>query len=289
MPGITPCTKLAWKNHSLDFSKKIYIMGIINFTPDSFYPGSRISSIDFALTRAAEMIAEGADILDIGGESTRPGSLAVDASEEIKRVVPLIHEIKARHDIIVSVDTKKSGVAAAALEAGTDMINTVAGLRDDDEFARLVARADVPVVIMHMKGIPQSMQDKPFYNDPVAEISAELESLCAHAMECKVARDKIIIDPGIGFGKRVSDNLAILANIPAFASLGFPILIGLSRKSFLGEVTHRPVEERLAGTVAAHAMAVAGGVNFLRVHDVAEAVDAAAVAMAIKNAAIKDK
>ncbi|MBN1524138.1 MAG: dihydropteroate synthase [Spirochaetales bacterium] len=258
-------------------------MGILNITPDSFYPDSRTPNFDTAFKKAGEMIADGADILDIGGESTRPGSDPISVEEEIQRVVPLIKALKNQWNGILSIDTKKIEVASAALDAGVDMINTVSGLREDDRFARLVAEAGVPVVLMHMQGTPKTMQEQPHYTDPVNEIKHELQLLADHAMACGIKKELIILDPGIGFGKRVSDNLAILNYIRSFRESGFPLLIGLSRKSFLDAVTGRSVEDRLAGTIAAQAVAALSGANILRVHDVKEAVDTIKVVQAIAD------
>ncbi|MFO7782269.1 MAG: dihydropteroate synthase [Spirochaetia bacterium] len=257
------------------------VMGIVNCTPDSFYPGSRRETREAAIAAARRMIGEGADILDIGGESTRPGSDPVGAEEERERVVPVIEALRAESGIPVSVDTRKAAVAGAALAAGADMVNDVSGLRDDAELAPLVAARGVPVVLMHMQGTPKTMQRRPHYEDTVADILEVLRERIAVATDAGIARDRIICDPGIGFGKTVADNLRILRGLSRFrAELDMPVLVGLSRKSFIGKVLGEageageplPVEERLTGTLAAHAWAAREGADILRVHDVAETV-----------------
>ena len=254
-------------------------MGIVNCTPDSFYPGSRRESREAAVAAARRMIAEGADILDIGGESTRPGSDPVGAGEEQERVVPVIDALRGESGIPISVDTRKAQVAEAALAAGADIVNDVSGLRDDPELGALLAARGVPVVLMHMQGTPKTMQRRPHYEDTVADILEVLRERIAVATDAGIAGDRIICDPGIGFGKTVGDNLRILRELSRLrAELDMPVLVGLSRKSFIGKVlgdaddAPLPVEERLTGTLAAHAWAASEGADILRVHDVAETV-----------------
>jgi dihydropteroate synthase len=262
-------------------------MGIVNCTPDSFYPESRRATREAAVGAARRMIAEGADILDIGGESTRPGSDPVAAGEERTRVVPVIEAIRAQSDIPISVDTRKADVAEAALDAGADIVNDVSALRDDPELASLVASRAVPVVLMHMQGTPATMQHNPQYEDTVADILGVLRARIDAAEAAGIARERIIVDPGIGFGKTVADNLRILREVSRFrAELGTPVLIGLSRKSFIGKViggedAPLPVDERLAGTLACHAWVADRGVDILRVHDVAETVQLLAMLSSI--------
>jgi dihydropteroate synthase len=256
-------------------------MGILNCTPDSFYPGSRVEGMDQAFDRALQMIEEGADILDVGGESTRPGSDPVPVEEEIARVVPLISMIRERSEVLISIDTRKVQVAEKALDAGADLVNDVSALRGNPELAACIAARDVPVVLMHMRGEPKTMQENPHYDDVIGEISGELQQAIDFALSCGISEQKIIIDPGIGFGKRLQDNLAILRSLRGFQALGYPVLIGLSRKSFIGALLDKPVEQRLIGTVAAHAMALVNGADILRVHDVAEAVDTVKIFAAV--------
>jgi dihydropteroate synthase len=276
-----PAHSIRWDGKILDFSKGPLIMGILNVTPDSFYPAGRTATLPEAVARAAEMLEAGADIIDVGGESTRPGSEALDAEAERARVVPVITEIRKRFDVPISVDTQKLEVAKAALAHGADMINTVSGLKDDDRFAGFVAGVDVPVVLMHMRGNPKTMQHNPSYTHTISEISRELRELIRHARACGIGRDRIILDPGIGFGKRVEDNLRIINHLDAFKKLGYPLLIGISRKSFIGTVLDRPVAERLTGTVTANVMAVLKGADIIRVHDVKEAREMAVMIRAI--------
>jgi dihydropteroate synthase len=258
-------------------------MGILNCTPDSFYPGSRLSGTDQALERARLMIEAGADVLDIGGESTRPGSDPVEAAEEARRVVPVIRGIRERSDVLLSVDTRKSEVAEQALDAGADMVNDISALRSDSSLGSCIASRGVPVILMHMRGEPKNMQQNPYYEDVIAEILQELGGFIERAMASGIPEERIIVDPGIGFGKRLQDNLAILRDLDAFRSLGRPVLVGLSRKSFIGTILDKPVEERLIGTVAANMLALVNGADILRVHDVSEAVDAVKIFESVRR------
>jgi dihydropteroate synthase len=262
-------------------------MGILNCTPDSFYPGSRLVGVDQAVQRAQTMIQAGADILDVGGESTRPGSDPVEAAEEIKRVVPVIERIRERSDVLISIDTRKVEVAEKALSAGADLVNDVSALRGGRLLAECVAERDVPVILMHMRGEPKTMQENPRYGDVIAEITDELSGSINFARSCGIREDRIIIDPGIGFGKRLQDNLAILRNLRSLRALGNPLLIGLSRKSFIGMVLGKPVDQRLIGTVAANMLALMNGADILRVHDVAEAVDTVKMFEAVRRSEIR--
>jgi dihydropteroate synthase len=268
------------RNRSITLGTTSLIMGIINATPDSFYPGSRRSAVEEALGTARGMIRDGADILDIGGESTRPGSDYVDAADERERVIPVIESIREESDIAISVDTRKSIVAEAALDAGADIVNDVSALRDDPGLASLVVERGVPVVLMHMRGTPKTMQQNPEYQDTIAEIQRELGEFADAALDAGVRPEQIILDPGVGFGKTVSDNVRIVRHIDLFRTLEYPLLLGVSRKSFIGALCHggeRPVEQRLAGTLAVHAYAILHGAEILRVHDVRETADVRAV------------
>jgi dihydropteroate synthase len=274
---ITACTSpgnriMSWAGRTLDFTHKTYVMGILNCTPDSFYPYSRNATVKEALKSAREMIEAGVDIIDVGGESTRPGSEPVEEEEEIRRVIPVIQALRGESDIIISVDTRKKEVAERALDAGADIINDISGLRHGDELARLVARRGVPIVLMHMRGMPKTMQKNPGYKNTISEILRELQPSIAAAIGAGIAPEMIIIDPGIGFGKRIQDNLRIIKELSSLRSLSFPILVGLSRKGFIGEILDRPVEKRLIGTVTANTLAILNGANIIRVHDVADAV-----------------
>ncbi|MGA2973992.1 MAG: dihydropteroate synthase [Spirochaetia bacterium] len=263
---------MSWGGRTLDFAHKTYVMGILNCTPDSFYPSSRTTTIKDALRTAHEMIEAGVDIIDVGGESSRPGSESVPRDEEIRRVIPVIQTLRGESEIIISVDTRKKDVAERALDAGADIINDISGLRHNDELARLVARRKVPIVLMHMRGAPKTMQKNPYYKNTISEILRELQPSIAAAIGAGIAPEMIIIDPGIGFGKRIQDNLRIIKELASLKSLSFPILVGLSRKGFIGEILDRPVEKRLIGTVTANTLAILNGANIIRVHDVADAV-----------------
>jgi len=282
-----PIRRISWGNRVLDFKKRPYVMGILNRTPDSFYPGSRVPEIDQAVQKALAMIQAGADILDVGGESTRPGSDAVEATEEIGRVVPVIRKIREHSQVLISIDTRKVEVAEQALAAGADLVNDVSALRGGRALAECIADRDVPVVLMHMRGEPKNMQENPHYEDAITEIAEELAGSIDFARSCGIREDRIIIDPGIGFGKRLQDNLAILRDLGALHSLGYPVLIGLSRKSFIGTLLDKPVDQRLIGTVAAHMLALMNGADILRVHDVEEAVDTVKIFDAVRSTAVR--
>lgn len=254
------------------------IVGVINCTPDSFYDGGRCLRPQDALAHAERLAREGADLLDFGGESSRPGSDPVSAEEEIRRVIPAVEAAAKRLSLPISVDTYKPEVAAAALSAGAAIVNDITALRAGGErMARLVAEAGASVVLMHMRGTPKTMQENPVYTDVVGEVRAFLEDRAAFAMRCGIPREKIFVDPGIGFGKTADHNLEILRRLEEIVSIGFPVWIGASRKSFLSAVWERrapaaaplPPSERLEGTIAACLWAVSAGASYLRVHDVA--------------------
>lgn len=264
---------MSWGSRVLDFTRKTYVMGILNCTPDSFYPASRNETIREALKNAREMIGAGVDIIDVGGESSRPGSESIETDEEIRRVIPVVQAIRKESDIMISVDTRRKEIAERSLDAGADIINDISGLRHNDELARLVARRRVPIVLMHMRGTPKTMQKQASYKNTISEILRELQPSIAAAIGAGIASEMIIIDPGVGFGKRAQDNLRIIRELASLKSLNFPILIGLSRKSFIGEILDRPVEKRLIGTVTANTLAVINGANIIRVHDVGDAVE----------------
>jgi dihydropteroate synthase len=264
-----------------------FLMGIVNATPDSFSDGGLFLDADAAVAQAQRLAEEGADLVDVGGESTRPGAPAVPADEEIRRVVPVIERLRARgFGLPISVDTTKGAVARAALAAGADLVNDVAALADPD-LARAVAEAGVPAVLMHMRGTPADMATRAVYGDVVADVARELEAAIGRAGAAGVARERILLDPGIGFAKTAEQSVELLARLPELRALGRPLLVGPSRKSFIGKVTGAPVGERLPGTLAAVAACVLAGVEILRVHDVAAARQAALVAAAIRGAAAR--
>jgi len=252
----------------LRLSERTHVMGILNVTPDSFSDGGRFFDAEAALKQGIALAENGADIIDIGGESTRPGAEPVDPGEEFSRVVPVIEGLRERIETPISIDTTKADVAAAALDAGADIVNDVSAGRFDTEMVGLVASRAVPVVLMHMLGEPRTMQEVPAYEDVVEDVAAFLASRAATAMEAGVARNKIIVDPGFGFGKTREHNLELLRNLRRFTELGYPVLAGTSRKSFIGATLDLPVGERLEGTAATVALAVAAGASIVRVHDV---------------------
>ncbi|MGI9048581.1 MAG: dihydropteroate synthase [Rubrobacteraceae bacterium] len=261
------------------------IFGILNVTPDSFSDGGEFSKRDVAVARAASMLDEGADVIDIGGESTRPGSEPVSPEEEMRRVVPVIRGILEKHPrAIISVDTYRASTAVAALKAGARILNDVTALRGDPEMARAVAEAGCPVVLMHMLGEPKTMQRDPRYRDVVAEVRDFLAARAEHAISAGVASENIIFDPGIGFGKTLEHNLTLLNRLDEVVSLGFPVLLGASRKGFLGRISGvEEARDRVFGTVATSVMSYERGATFFRVHDVRPNREALAVAAAVAN------
>lgn len=267
----------------LNLRKRPYIMGILNITPDSFSDGGLYLDIKEAIEHARRMAAEGADIIDVGGESSRPGAEPVSLDEELKRVIPVIEALSKKIDIPISIDTYKADVANEAITAGASIINDISGLRFDPMMVKAAADADAPVIIMHMKGAPRDMQRRPAYKDVVKEIIDFFKERISYAIKNGVKKNKIIIDPGIGFGKTVRHNLKIIKRLGEFKSLGVPILLGPSRKSFIGKILDAPPEKRMAGTAAAVAMGIANGADIIRVHDVEEMLDAARITDAIIN------
>jgi dihydropteroate synthase len=254
-------------------------MGIVNVTPDSFSDGGLFLDADAAIAHGRELFAQGADILDVGGESTRPGAEPVAADEEIRRVVPVI-EALADDGARVSIDTTKAEVASRALAAGATIVNDVAALRFDPELAGVTAEAGAGCVLMHMLGDPRTMQDDPRYDDVVSDVKAFLEERLAYAVAEGIPEERIWLDPGIGFGKTLDHNLELIARLDEIVAIGRPVVFGASRKSFLGKLTGRLVDERLAGTIAANIIAYERGARVFRVHDVPANVDALKVAAA---------
>ncbi|MGZ4980231.1 MAG: dihydropteroate synthase [Methylobacter sp.] len=261
------------------------IMGILNVTPDSFSDGGKFSGLDAALQQVELMLSGGADIIDIGGESTRPGSDPVAAGEQIQRVVPVIQAIRQRwSDVLISIDTKLSEVAKAALDAGADIINDVSGGRDDAAILTLAAQTGVPIILMHSQGAPKTMQDNPHYENVVQEVLDTLDECVKAALKAGIKKEAIAIDPGIGFGKRKQDNLDLLAHLDALVAMGFPVLLGTSRKRFMGTICDvSEPSELVTATAVTTALGVMAGVRMFRVHDVRENRQAADVAWAIKQ------
>jgi dihydropteroate synthase len=265
------------------------VMAIVNITPDSFYDGGRRFETGRAVDDAIEMVDFGAEILDIGGESTRPGAQPVSLDEELRRVLPVIRELRKRCSVPISIDTYKGAVARAALDEGADIINDISALRFDPVMAALVAHEGVPLILMHMQGVPRTMQREPQYEDVVREVRDFLAERVRAAKQAGIAQEQIIIDPGIGFGKTLAHNLALLKNLQSLNSLGQPLLIGVSRKAFIGKILNAAgPEERLEGSLAAAVAAVLSGANILRVHDVSETVRALRVIDAIRLGLVPD-
>ena len=264
-----------------DPSRRPLVMGVLNVTPDSFSDGGQFATVDAAVAQAEAMAAAGADLIDVGGESTRPGSLPVAADEQIKRVVPVIRRI-ANLPVTISIDTTRAAVAEAALDAGAAMVNDISAGRDDAELLRRVARRGVPVVLMHMQGTPLTMQEAPHYRDVVAETIQFLRERVAAAQAVGVELSKILLDPGIGFGKTMEHNLELLRRQCEFLALGRPLVIGASRKGFIGRITgEAEPSRRLFGTAASVAVAVANGAAIVRVHDVGPMVQVVRMTRAI--------
>lgn len=265
--------------------ENLKVMGIINCTPDSFYEGSRKNSIEDALKTADKMLKEGAEILDIGGESTRPGSDPVDEEEEIKRVVPVIKEIKNKFKhAIISIDTYRSNTAKAAIEAGADIVNDISAMTYDKNMVNVVKEYDVPIILMHVKGKPKDMQVNPIYENLMKEIHLYFNERIEYCKSNGITEDKIILDPGIGFGKTLQDNLKLMNRIRELKSFNFPVLLAASRKSTIGKVLGDvPTEERLEGTIALSCLAVEEGIEMVRVHDVKENVRAIRMLEAVRN------
>jgi dihydropteroate synthase len=262
------------------------VMGIVNVTPDSFYDGGRYVTTEQAVAHALDLVEQGADMLDIGAESTRPGAQPVGEQEELARVLPVVAELARRVTIPISVDTTKSRVARLVLETGASIINDVSALRRDPDMAPVIARYHAGVVLMHMSGAPPSMQDRPHYADVVAEVSRFLDERMQAAVGAGIAKTNIVLDPGIGFGKLLVHNLTLLNHLSCLTMLNRPLLVGVSRKSFIGHLIDRSVGDREWGTAAAVALAVDRGAQILRVHDVAAMADVVKVAAAVRSCAL---
>jgi dihydropteroate synthase len=261
----------------LPWGKKTWIMGILNVTPDSFYDGGKHQEPTAAVDRGLQMAQEGAEIIDVGGESTRPGSDSVPPEEQIRRTLPVIRALASK-GLTVSIDTSSAQVAQAASDAGASIVNDVTGLTGDPEMIPVVRKTGCAVVIMHLQGTPRTMQVAPRYDDVMEEITRILRDTSRRAIESGIDRNRIVIDPGLGFGKRFEDNIEIVQRVAEFRSLGFPVLIGASRKSFIGTLVERPKpEERLYGSLAIAAYVAANGAHIVRVHDVKETRDVIAV------------
>ncbi len=266
---------------SLELGGRAVIMGIVNVTPDSFSDGGRFLDSSAALEQGLRLIEEGAGIVDVGGQSTRPGSAEVTVEEELRRVIPVIEGLRARSGAAISVDTYRAEVARAALEAGADIVNDISAFRFDGAMLPLLAETGAPAVAMHILGTPRNMQDDPRYDDVVAEVLAYLGESLERAERAGISRERVAVDPGIGFGKTVEHNLLLLRSLVRFRELGSPVLLGASRKSFIGKVLGLEVGDRLEGTLAVSALAAAAGADIIRVHDAGANLRAVRMAEAV--------
>lgn len=274
---------LRFHQREYDLFDRTLIMGVLNITPDSFSDGGRFFEWTRAVEQGRRLAEEGADILDVGGESTRPGSRPVPEEEELRRVIPVIEALRPKISIPISIDTRKAAVAERALQSGAEMVNDISALRFDEGMAEVVSRREVPVVLMHMRGRPETMQADTHYDDLIGEIRGFFQERIDYAVSRGISRDRIILDPGIGFGKSVEEkhNLILLKELRSFRTLNQPLMIGTSRKAFLGRILNLPPEEREEGTLATIAVAIQNGANIVRVHEVRRARRAAQVADAI--------
>jgi len=271
------------RGKALELGRRTLIMGILNITPDSFSDGGRFADYERALAQAFELISAGADILDVGGESTRPGSDPVPLPVELERVIPVIRAVRESSDIPISIDTNKSEVALQSLAAGADIINDVSSLRFDPAMVRVAAESGAPVIMMHMLGAPRTMQVNPVYESVISEIIAFLEQRVKFAVQNGIERSQIIVDPGIGFGKTVTHNLNIIRDLDRFSCMDRPIMLAASRKRFIGKILGRPEGERELGTAVVNGFGIAAGAHILRVHDVAFHREAVGMAEAVRS------
>ena len=281
--------RLKLRSGTLLLGERTLIMGVLNVTPDSFSDGGKFFSLKRAIDGALAMERAGADILDIGAESTRPGSAGISAAEELQRLLPVLEALRTRLKIPISVDTQKAGVAEIALGAGAALLNDISGLKNDPRIAKVAAKFGAPLILMHMRGTPRTMQKQPFAKNAVKDVIAGLRHSIAIARRAGVRKSQIILDPGIGFGKSFQQNYELLARLPELGKLGYPLLVGTSRKGFLGATlaSHgkpAPPEARIWGTAATVTASILGGAHIVRVHDVAEMAQVAKVADALRNA-----
>jgi len=283
----TPSFTLSWSRYTLPLSRRTHVMGVINVTPDSFSDGGLFFEKEKAVEQALRLSEDGADLIDIGGESTRPYSKGISAEEEMRRVIPVIETLQKHLRIPISIDTLKAQVAREALRAGAAMVNDISALRSDPEMVSVVAEAGVPVILMHMKGTPADMQVHPVYDDVAGEIILFLQKAMAQAVRNGVRRDLILVDPGIGFGKTFDHNLQILKDLGRFQCLEAPLVVGSSRKAFIGRILGKEAPERDTGTMATVAAAVMNGAHVVRVHNVKQAVETVKVMDAIKRGKIE--
>jgi dihydropteroate synthase len=280
--------KLRLPSRTLVLGKRTLVMGVLNITPDSFSDGGLFLDAHAAVARALDLERAGADILDIGGESTRPGSEGISATEELQRILPVLGKLRGQLTIPISLDTSKSEVADAAADSGVEILNDVTALRADPRLAEVAHRRRLPLILMHMRGEPHTMQKRPFARDVMRDVASSLRHAVAVARRAGVAKSQIILDPGIGFGKSTAQNFELLARLPELARLGFPLMVGTSRKGFIGKVLGDVVpSERMWGTAATVTASILGGAHIVRVHDVAEMVQVARVADAILHPGLR--
>jgi len=277
-------TVMEWPTGRLDFSEGCLVMGILNVTPDSFSDGGRFLDTDKAVAHGVEMVRQGAAIIDVGPESTRPGASPVPVDEQIRRAIPVIQRLSRQIDVPISIDTRDAAVAEAALEAGASMVNDITAL-EDHQMACLISQRSVPVILMHMQGTPETMQDNPHYDDVVAEVLEYLMERAKYAETLGIHPHRIILDPGIGFGKTTEHNLRLLKRLELFCGLGYRVMLAVSRKRFISQITGKQaIADRIFGTAAAVALGVMKGASIVRVHDVDEMVDVVKVVRAVQNA-----
>jgi dihydropteroate synthase len=286
--------RLKLARRSLLLGERTLVMGVLNVTPDSFSDGGKFSSLTNAVNSALAMERAGADILDIGGESTRPGSGETAAAEELARILPVIEALRRRLKIPISIDTRKATVAAIALGAGAEIVNDVSGLKHDAGLAEVAARHSAPVILMHMRGTPRTMQNAGFARDVMKDVTAGLRESVARARKAGIAKSQIVLDPGIGFGKSYAQNYELIAKLPELARLGYPLLVGTSRKGFIGATLARggkalPTEERIWGTAATVAASILNGAHIVRVHEVAEMIQVVRVTDCLVSRSLRPK
>jgi dihydropteroate synthase len=286
--------RLKLNSRTLVLGERTLVMGVLNITPDSFSDGGKFVDPASAIEHALAMEAAGADLLDIGGESTRPGSAGISAKEELARILPVLQELRGVLKIPISIDTQKADVAEAALDAGAEMINDISGLKNDSRIAEFIARRHVPLILMHMRGEPRTMQKVPFARDVMKDVLQGLRWSVGIARKAGVAKSQLILDPGVGFGKSYAQNYELLQNLPQLAKLGYPLLVGTSRKGFLGATLARegkaaPPKERIWGTAATVTASILNGAHIVRVHDVAEMAQVARVADCLLDPRLRPK
>ncbi|MBW4690778.1 MAG: dihydropteroate synthase [Lyngbya sp. HA4199-MV5] len=279
---ISPLPPWTIRSHHFNWGDRTYLMGVLNVTPDSFSDGGLFNSLEAAIAQARHLVTAGADILDIGGQSTRPKAVEISLDEELHRVVPIIEAVRREMDIPISIDTTRAAVAQAAIAAGADIVNDISGATYDAHMLSTVAALDAPLILMHIRGTPQTMQQLTDYDDVVRDIATFLKARLEAAIACGIDRSRLAIDPGIGFAKTYDQNLTILRRLRELQTLGCPILVGASRKSFIGHILNQPdPKERVWGTAAACCAAIVGGADILRVHDVRALKDVCLVADAV--------